>query len=663
MDADDPRALSGTPVPVQAQPAAPEPAVVPGQVAAQPQPGQVVPGQDELANISLRLDNTDIYQVIKIIADALQLNYIIDPAVRGTVNISTSGNLRRSDLMPLLETILKINNATMVQNGNFYQIVPAASAIRQPLAVQDSRPTTAVDDQIVLQIVRMRFVLASQMAALLTPYLSEGANIVSHDAGNILLVSERRSNLRKLLEIVDIFDTNIFEGERVRMFPVTQVLASDLVLDLEKIMAGYGLSTTGSAVRFIALDRLNSILAISSNPTVFAEVERWIERLQQPSASAGVRNYVYKVRNSRASAIQQVLSQLYSNASSNGGGQVPQSPASPVAPGTQAAPGAQTTPGTAPGAGAPAAQPGIPVTLESNIRIIADEPNNALVIQATPQEYAEILATITELDVLKRQVLIDAQIYEVVLDHGMQLGISALLQSRGPTQQQTTASFASTGTGPPSLSAQTFAYIGRARELLLFLNASENRSRVRTLSAPSLMVSDNTQAEIQVGSEVPIPTSSSITPVQSDGTNLFAQTIQFRTTGVILRVRPQINDSGNVTLDIAQEVSQAGQNTTSAIVAPVIGKSSVNSTVVVRDGETIALSGFVRESNLNGSNRVPLLGSIPGLGILFGNTTRSENRTELVVLITPHVARTFEETDMATEELKARLKEIQKFMK
>jgi general secretion pathway protein D len=297
------------------------------------------------------------------------------------------------------------------------------------------------------------------------------------------------------------------------------------------------------------------------------------------------------------------------------------------------------------------------------VRIIADELNNLLVIQANPQDYAQIEATIRELDILRRQVLVDAQIYEVVLDDSLQFGLSAILQNRGTLQNpSTTASFASTGAGPPSLSAQTFAFIGRTRELVLFLNASENRSRVRTLSAPSVLVSDNEQAQFQVGAEVPIPTTSSVTPVQSEGTNLFAQTISFRDTGVILKVKPQINDSGNVTLEISQEISQAGTNTTSGIVAPVIGKSSVTSTVVVRDGETVALSGFIRETNQLSRSRVPIIGRVPIVGTLFGNTLRSSGRTELIVLITPHVARNFEEVSTATEELIDKLREVRKLM-
>ena len=652
----EPPAQPPAPQQPQAAPLAPPP---PAPVPAAAQPAPQAPAQpqqaDEAAPISLHLDNTDIYQIIRIIGDTLGLNYIIDPAVKGTVNINTSGNLRRSDLLPILETILKINGATMVKVGNFYQIVPANTAIRQPLAVQEQVSQAAPDDQIVLQIIRMKFVAASEMQRLLMPYLSEGANIVVHDAGNILLLSERRSNLRKLLEIIDVFDSKVFEGDRVRLLPVKNNLVRDLINDLKTIFAGYGFSESGGgAIRFVPLERMNSILVITGNQTIFAEVERWIDRLDQPLANAGLRNYVYKVKNTKAIDIQGVLANLYSS-------QVPrpqappttlpaqQPPPSPFAPGAPAQPG-PTTPST------PAGQ--------SNVRIIADEITNSLIIQSTPQEWNEIERTLQQLDILPRQVLIDAQIFEVTLDHSLSLGISAFLQSRGTlsANPQTTASFAGAN-GPPSLSAQTFAFVGRTRELVAFLNASENRSRVRTLSAPSVLVKDNTAADFQVGAEVPVATTSSITPVQSGGTNLFAQTIQFRPTGVLMRVKPQINDSGSLTLEVSQEVSQAGANTTSAVVAPVIAKSSVNSTIVVQDSQTIAIGGFMRENVELARSRLPLLGRIPVAGMLFGNTRNANSRTELIVLITPHVLRTRDEAEVSTEELKSKLKEVQKLLR
>jgi general secretion pathway protein D len=169
-------------------------------------------------------------------------------------------------------------------------------------------------------------------------------------------------------------------------------------------------------------------------------------------------------------------------------------------------------------------------------------------------------------------------------------------------------------------------------------------------------------ADFTVGAEVPVPTSSSVTPVTSGGTNLFAQTISFRPTGVLLRVRPQINESGTVTLEIGQEVSQASANTTSAVVAPVISKTSVNSTIVLQDDQTIAISGFMREGKELAGSRLPLLGRIPYVGVIFGNTRNSNSHTELIVLITAHVLRTREDADVSTDELKARLKEVQKLI-
>jgi general secretion pathway protein D len=298
--------------------------------------------------------------------------------------------------------------------------------------------------------------------------------------------------------------------------------------------------------------------------------------------------------------------------------------------------------------------------LVGQLRIVADTINNQLVIQATPQDYQAIEQTIRELDVLPRQVLIDAQVYEVNLDHTLSLGLSAILQTRGTlANPQTTASF----TPATGLSATTFAFIGRARELVAFLNASENRSRVRTLSAPSILVSNNQTAQVQVGAEVPVPTSTAASGAQQGGSTLFAQTIQFRDTGVILTVTPQINEGGNITLTIAQEVSQAGANTTSSINAPLIGKSAVRSTIVVQNGETIPLTGFIRENDALGRNRVPLLGSIPVAGLLFGGTNKANTRSELIVLITPHVVTTVDERAAAAEELKARLRETQKLIR
>jgi len=644
------RELPGPPAPpatTPQPPSAPQPQPAPAPQQAQP--------ADDVVPISLELDNTDIYQVIKIIADNLKLNYIIDPGIKGSVNVHTSGTLRRSDLLPLLETLLKINGATMVKVGNFYQILPTTLAIKQPLPVLQANQT-ALDDQIVIQIIRMRFVGAVEMARLLTPYLSEGANIVIHESGNILLLSERRSNLRKLLDLIDIFDTKVFEGDRVRLLPVKNNFARDLVGDLKSVFAGYGLSEAGGAIRFLSMDRTNSILVIAGNQSIFPEVERWLERLDQPLPSAGFRNYVYKVKNTKATDLEGVLRNLYAPVQRTGIATTGQPPVPP--PSQQVAP-PLPFPATSP---APASTDVLSGAALTSIKIIADPITNSLIVQATPQEWAEIERTLQQLDILPRQVLIDAQIYEVTLSDSLNLSLTASLQNSAPLKgnAQTTASFDG---GPPALIGQTFAFVGRTRALVAFLNASENRSRVRTLSAPSVLVKDNFAADFTVGADVPVPTSSAVAAgVQSGGNSVFTQTIAFRSVGVLMRVRPQINEGGTLTLDISQEVSDAQPNTTDTIAAPVIGRSAVTSTIVVQDNETVAISGFVRENRELDRSRLPLLGRIPGVGVLFGNTSNTSARTELIVLITPHVVRTRQEAESATEELKNKLREVKKLL-
>ena len=650
-----------TPVasPQVTQPAPPTPAA--GSVAAQPAApaSSQQPQSDEPANVALRIDNGDIYSIIKIIADSLNLNYVIDPGVKGTVNITTNTSLRKSDLMPILETILKLNGATMLRNGNVYLIVPATTAPRQSLQVEQNTPSSSADDQMVLQIVRMKYVAATDMAKLLTPYTTEGASIVVYESGNILLITERKSNLRKLSEIVDTFDSNAFEGQRVRIYPIKQSLAKDLIGDLRTIFNGYALSDK-TAINFVPIDHLNALLVITPNPAVFPEVEKWIDRLDQKLArdtAATVRTYVYHVKNAKAEDLQRVLSQLYgttvqlSSIYQTPGNVVPL-PQGGVAGPTVSAP---------PVAGAPV--PGTPATgiaQTGNVRIIADTINNALLIQTTPQNWNDIEQTLNDLDRLKRQVLIDAQVYEVTLSDSLSLGLTAILEQKGTLANGNTGSFAGS---PPALVGQVATYVSRTKELAAFLNASENRSRVRTLSAPSVLVADNLTADFQVGSQVPVPTSSSVTPVQSGGSSLFAQTIQYRPVGVLLHVKPQVNPSGNVTLEIGQEISDAGVNNTSSVAAPVIGISSVNSTVVVQDGQTLAISGFIRENNELDRSRIPLLGRVPVLGTLLGNTNKTNDRTELIVLITPHVLQTRDDADTATEELKAKLREVQKLLK
>ena len=591
----------------------------------------------------------DLLEFVRNLANELELNYVVDPKVQGVVNILTYGEMRRSDLMSLLETVLQINGAAMVKTGAVYRILPSRNARQLPLEVRrDPGPSTSPPGESrVLQIVPMNFVPAADMAELLNPYLSDGGDVTFHQGANFLIITDAPANVRKLLELVRIFDSDVFGGKRVRVYALENSRATSLVLELESIFAGYAMAEE-SPVRFIPIPRLNSVLAISPGAGGFGEVDRWIARLDQAGQNREVRNYFVKIQNGDAKGIAGLLLKIY--------GRDRREEEEAFLPPSE---GGQTEMPPAGGAG-PLARP--EEMVQGEIKIVADVQNNALIIQCSPQDYEVIEETIRELDRVPRQVLINVKIYEVVLSDELSLGVSAFLQDRNrptvPSPSATTASFG--GAAASGLNLATRALMGNTRELVAFLNAEETRSRSRVLSAPSIIASDNVTANIQVGSEIPILTSRGVIPGGTGGSSLFSNTIQNRKTGVILNVTPRINAGGWVTLAVQQEVSSPGPPPAGGIQSPSINIRSVDTQVTIKNGQTIAIGGIISETKGLSRNRVPLLGRIPVLGLLFGTTSRETSRTELIALITPHVIEDIDQASDLTEELKSTLKELKK---
>lgn len=582
----------------------------------------------------------NLLEFIRNVANELKLNYVLDPRVQGVVDIHTFGQLRRSDLMSVLETVLQINGAAIVKTGSVYRIVPSQSTRQLPLGVRREPGPSDLPpgENRVLQVVPMNFVPAADMVEVLTPYLSDGGDINRHQAGNFLVIADTPENVAKLLELVRVFDSDVFGGRRVRVYALENSRATNLALELEGIFAGVAQSEE-SAVRFIPIARLNSILAIGPSKGMLAEVEGWIARLDQPGLNREIRNFFVKIQNGDAVAIARLLLQIY------GMGNRPREAADPLQGGVEAVPEEEQE-----------------ELIQGEIKIVADDQNNALIVQCSAQDFEVIEETIRELDRVPRQVLINVKIYEVELDNELSMGISAFLQDRRkPTvtpPSVTTASFGAGGS--PGLNLAASLLTGQTRELIAFLNAHEIRNRSRVLSAPSVIASDNVAANIQVGSQVPVLTSQGVVPGGTGGGSLFSNTISNRSTGVILNVTPRINAGGWVTLTVQQEVSSPGAPPTAGIQSPTINIRSVDTQVTIKNGQTIALGGIISESNGISRNRVPLLGRIPGLGLLFGSTSRKKTRTELIALITPHVIEDIEQASDLTEELKSTLKSLKK---
>ena len=297
-------------------------------------------------------------------------------------------------------------------------------------------------------------------------------------------------------------------------------------------------------------------------------------------------------------------------------------------------------------------------------RIIPNPMDNTLLIQGTTQEYEGIMKLLKDLDVSPRQVLIEARIYEVSLTSAMASGVAYYLQKRGEAGGQTLSTkslLANLAGGSVNLTAG--ALVGQSRELLAYLSAQEGTTRTKVISAPSVIATDSIAASINVGTEVPTLAAQAVTGIQSGGNSLFAQNIQNRNSGVTLAITARVNPSGIVTLMINQEVSAPQAPTAGSIQSPSFSKRSVQTQVTVQDGDTIAIGGIINESNTSSSSGIPFLHRLPGIGPAFGSKSISKERTELIVFMTPRVIYDTNDISEASDELKGRLKRLNKIIK
>ena len=294
------------------QPPAPQPpAPAPQTQPAAAQPAVTVPG-------GLNLNNASLIEVINLLAQDLHINYILDANVKGgSVTINTYGAVRDVDLRPLLETILRMNGLAMVQVGNIFRIIPAANISRQPISPISEKDASKLtdDERLVLNLVFLQYVSSAEMQKILLPFMGDGAQLTNYDAANLLIILDNSRNMRRTLELIQMFDSDTFAGQRVRPFEVRNGRPSDIAKELDDIFKAYSLSgdKSNSAIHFLALNRLNMILAVAPTPGTFTEVEKWMQRLDVPAkvTAGSVDNYVYKLKYGRAEILGGVINQLY----------------------------------------------------------------------------------------------------------------------------------------------------------------------------------------------------------------------------------------------------------------------------------------------------------------------------------------------------------------
>ena len=609
--------------------------------------------------ITLNFQGTDIHEFIKAtLGDVLKLNYTIDPQIAGTVTIETAEPVSKAELFPMLEEILSMNGAVIVNDGSYYHIVPKANAIKGNLS-----PKLATNESAggyTVRIIPLSYIAAEEMQKILEPFLPEGGSIRVDNKRNLLILGGTPHEIDRYQETITIFDVDWLRGMSVALYPLDYVDPEILKTELDAILADKDSDKDGTLlsglVRTVALERLNSILLISSTPAALRETEIWIHRLDRPGDQVGQNLYVYNVQNAKATDIADLLGHIFSQRDSKISRTKPS-----MAPGTTPVEIKSTEAGENVQNEISTVRPvsvGAEVTLPSSdsIEIIADDVRNALVILATADDYKMVKATIKKLDVVPLQVLIEASIIEVSLTDDLNYGVEWFFKNHIDDKEgRGTLDLGSAGI---AALAPGFSYtiVDSASNVRLALNALESESDINVLSSPSLMVLDNQTAFINVGDSIPIATRRAVSTV--DETAPVVNEIEYRETGITLTVTPRVNNSGLVTMEIRQEVSDAVETDTSNLDSPTLRKREIESVVAINSGDTIVLGGLIRDTKTYSESGIPILYKLPIIGKLFGTTNDDTSRTELLVLITPRVVRNRNEAKDITEEFKRKLKGI-----
>jgi general secretion pathway protein D len=649
-----------------------------GQFVRQQPPAPPAPKGPE--EFTLNFESVDIRAVTQsILGDMLRESFSIHPQTAGNVTIRLSKAVPRTELIPILESLLRQNGQVMIREDGIYKVMPAGLGTKGSLTPQVATTAAQLPNGYSVQIVQLRFAGVRDMARILEPYAVEPQSSIRVDElRNLVILSGTQRELKHMLEVIDLFDVDYLAGYSIGLFPM-QTDVKALSADLDRIFGGASAGAPGAGgaagasasplagiVRIVPIERLNGLLVITTQPRYLDEAKKWIDRLDKGGGMAGgVRLNVYPVQNGRADRLAQLLTEIYGNRTGGTGTGATLAPgARPVTTTTTiqgAAPGQQGAGGIGGGAGGLGAfisnlfqSSGTAVSKDT--RIIADNDNNALLILASPSDYDVILSALRQLDVPRRQVMVDVLVAEVTLGDDLKFGIEWFINARNNTTGSirfpngqadifnTLLPTTPTGIVGTAPGLQLMNLVGTDIRAVLQALGKDNRATIE--SAPKVLVLDNEKAVINVGTRISVETGS------STGTGNTITTRQYIDTGILLTVTPRINAGGRVTLDINQEVSGA-ENSASA--NPNIFTRKAQTVVNVASGQTIPLAGLITNSRSSGSYGIPLLSKIPIIGGLFGSQSFSKKRTELVILITPTVISDSDDAEKVTNELRSKL--------
>ncbi len=617
--------------------------------------------------IILNFDNADLKDVINTISSITNENFILSPGLDARITIHSAKKIPVSEVLNVFESVLEANGMSLVKSGEFYKIISGTTAKQKPIEVRKGSEAEAIPyvDRSVTQLVPVQYVPVTEISTVLTPMLSQFGSIIPNPRNNLLIINDLSSNIIRLLKVLKEIDVNAFKNTRMFFFKPRYSDVLSLSNELTEVLNALNLTREGIAL--VPIERINSLVVFSSSPTLLKTVEGWLRKLDE-EVMTGQNIFIYPVQNVKAESIAEILKVLYEAED----GTKPKATTQKRQTTTRTTTKRRTI-------RTPATQQ--PKSGSSRVEILTFEPTNSLVILAPPGIYREIVETIKKIDVYPREVLIEAIIAEVTLSDSDQYGIQwSVLHniSYADDEYDARGQYRSGQKDVPSLPGlikSNFAdnlaglptggvsyVVFRPEKLIALITALASESKVNILSSPRLLVRDQEEATIEVGTDVPTATSTTTATT----TETLTQNIEYRTVGIKLNIKPTISEEKTVVLDVEQEVSslgadqQVGQEGTKF---PSFNTTKAKTSIVVPDKQAIIIGGIMEETSGKSYDGVPLLSRLPILGPLFRYTIDSITKKELIIIITPHVVANRTEADALTKDFLEKLKELKDFLK
>jgi len=645
-------------------------------------------------DVSINFEQAPLSEVMHaIMGDILQLDYVVDQPVTGEVTLRTRTPIPRAELFGVLESLLKANNVLMIRGSDGRYLV-TGEANGAKLSPRVSNPHSKGPGFGTI-VVPLQYISASNMAEILQPVADPNAFVRVDNTRNLLMLAGTRAQLDGWLEMVSTFDVDMLAGMSVGIFPLENSSSEEVYQAISALLNGGGGeggpdSPGGQGgdwaqlIRVIPIARLNSILVVTPRAHYLDIVQKWIARLDDAYYSeADMRLYVYPVQNTTAERLAKLLNSIYSGSMSQQAGSSTGSNSgsrgfssgfgsdASVAPGMNretigSSSGTSSTTGNyqpfTNNSGQDNANTISTVTMAAgdsnsllgNVRVVADEENNALMIYSTGLQYRVIKTALDQLDVEATQVVIEASILEVTLTDKLRYGLEWTFKNGIGDDYNGRGLLTSGTTAVPSVVVPGFSYAvtNSIGDISAVLNALSDDNLINVISTPSVMVLDNHDAYIHVGDQVPVVSGETI----NDG-GFATQNVTYRDTGVQLNVRPSVNAGGLVTMQIEQSVTDVG--TVDARGNPTFLERAIMSRVAVRSHESVVLGGLIRENAKNRESGVPFLHKLPVIGPIFGTVEKEDTRTELLVIITPRAIYNEQDLREVSEEMRSQIRHME----